>query len=379
MRQGVRKFAIGLSACAALLAGTLASASALQDVLETKSYPTDKAVSSVLLDVVKAGNRLVAVGERGHIIFSDDNGQSWRQAAVPVSILLTAVHFPTPSHGWAVGHGGVILHSSDGGASWVKQFDGNTANDVVIGAAQRNVAALEKALETASESEVSSLEAKLDEANFALDDAKADSEAGASKPLLDVWFKNAKEGFAVGAYGFFFSTSDGGASWDNAAPRMSNPDRFHLNAINQVTGGAIFIAGEAGVLYRSVDGGSTWETLESPYEGSLFGVSGTGNVNEVTVYGLRGHLFKSSDNGDSWRQINSGTESSLMGAFSSNDGSVYVIGNSGTVLISSNAGEAFKSRVRDDRVSLMAGVILESNKLLLVGENGAVFADGQGR
>ncbi|MCP5160180.1 MAG: photosystem I reaction center subunit IV [Hahellaceae bacterium] len=378
MRQGLKNLVIRFTACAALSIVAVPGF-ALQDVLESKAMTTEKAPSSLLLDVVKAGNRLVAVGERGHIIFSDNQGKTWRQASVPVSVTLTAVHFPSQTQGWAVGHGAVILHSADAGETWEKQFDGNVANEVVIGAAQRNVAALEKALDSASDDKKSKLEAALDEANFALDDAKADSEAGASKPLLDVWFKNDKEGFVVGAYGFFFSTKDGGSTWENAAPRIANPDRFHLNAMNQVTGGAVFIAGEAGVLFRSVDGGENWVTLESPYEGSLFGVAGNGNVNEVTIYGLRGHLFRSVDMGDSWSGVDSGTESSLMGSFASSDGSMYVVGNSGTILVSGNAGESFKSRVREDRVSLMSGIMLEDDSLILVGENGVVIADSQGR
>ena len=41
---------------------------------------------------------------------------SWQQADVPVSSDLVAVPFPTPTHGWAVGHDGVVLHSADAGA-----------------------------------------------------------------------------------------------------------------------------------------------------------------------------------------------------------------------------------------------------------------------
>ena len=52
-----------------------------------------KAVKSLLLDVAKAGSRLVAVGERGHILVSDDNGQTWQQKPVPVNQMFNAVHF----------------------------------------------------------------------------------------------------------------------------------------------------------------------------------------------------------------------------------------------------------------------------------------------
>lgn len=44
-----------------------------------------------MIDVVHAGKRLVAVGDRGHILYSDDQGNTWTQAKVPTRQLLTAV------------------------------------------------------------------------------------------------------------------------------------------------------------------------------------------------------------------------------------------------------------------------------------------------
>jgi photosystem II stability/assembly factor-like uncharacterized protein len=49
-----------------------------------------------LLGAARAGERLVAVGQRGHILYSDDSGNAWQQAAVPVSADLNAVSFLRP-------------------------------------------------------------------------------------------------------------------------------------------------------------------------------------------------------------------------------------------------------------------------------------------
>lgn len=100
----------------------------VRDVLDQPARLSERAVSSVLNAVVLAGTRLVAVGERGVVLLSDDNGRSWRQAgSVPVSVALTDVHFVSATHGWAVGHSGVVLHSDDGGETWMRQLDGNQA------------------------------------------------------------------------------------------------------------------------------------------------------------------------------------------------------------------------------------------------------------
>src|SRR6185295_6805846 len=76
------------------------------------------AATSLLLDLARAGSRLVAVGERGHVMLSDDEGATWRQAkSVPTRDMLTAVFFADGEYGWAVGHDETILNTVDGGRS----------------------------------------------------------------------------------------------------------------------------------------------------------------------------------------------------------------------------------------------------------------------
>ncbi len=347
-----------------------------KDVLDTNAMETELAPNTLLLDVATAGKRLVAVGQRGHIIYSDDDGNSWSQAQVPVATLITSVTFADEKNGWAVGHGAIILNSQDGGETWHKQFDGIVANEMVIAQAQKRVAKIEDLVANAPEDQVADLEYQLEEAQFAQEDAEFDADVGPSKPLLDLWFLDNQTGFVVGAYGFFFKTEDGGKTWNNWGPRLDNPERFHLNAINQITGGAMFIVGEAGIIYRSTDLGETWEMQESPYDGSLFGVSGNGNVNEVLVYGLRGHLFYSQDVGETWDQVNSDAEETLMSVAVGDKGNLAVVGNSGVMMLSNNYGETFRTHTREDRLSLLGAKFLSPDSLLLVGEGGVSIIRG---
>ena len=357
----------------------LSKSYALDDVLDAPSMKTNLAAKALLLDVAAAGKRIVAVGERGHIIYSDDQGVKWTQAKVPVSVSLTAVHFPNDTHGWAVGHGAIILHTSDSGETWKKQFDGNKANQEVIDQSEKNMAILQAALESAPEGQQEELEIQLEEAQFSLEDSEFDAEVGPSKPLLDTLFLSEQEGFAVGAYGFFFKTEDGGKSWFNVSDRIDNQDRFHLNAITQITGGSIFIAGEAGIIFRSNDNGNTWESIESPYDGSFFGTGGTGNVNEVMVFGLRGNLYRSIDLGANWVRIDSGNEATLIASKGDDDGIVAVVGNSGIVLVSGDSGESFNSVIRENRKAVNSVLLLENGNLLLVGEHGVDISGPSGR
>lgn len=345
------------------------------DVLETPAMATDRAAESLLIDIAQAGERWVAVGERGHIIFSDDLGMSWQQAKVPVSALLTAVVFPDENHGWAVGHGGVVLASSDAGATWVQKMDGNIANQMVVSEAEKAVKNLEKALENANGEQQEELEYELEDAQFALEDAIADAETGPSMPLLDLWFKDKDTGYVVGAYGLFFKTTDGGQSWENLGSRLDNADRFHLNAIQHVGNDTLVIAGEAGQIFRSLDLGDSWESITSPYDGSFFGVSSNGREGQIFLFGLRGNMFFSQDNGLTWSPIDTGAQETLMTAALGAEGSMVVVGNSGVLMLSNDFGATFQLHARDDRLAILSADFLNTGELLLVGEGGVSIVD----
>jgi len=368
------------SACLGLSMALAAPAAfALTDIIETPALMSDLAPESLLNDATRAGDRIVAVGERGHVIYSDDEGQTWTQAEVPVSVTLNAVDFGSDSSGWVVGHSGVVLHSGDAGATWQLQFDGLQAAELVIESREEQIAAMEERIEQAPEAEKGDLEWALDDLFFALENVQADMEIGPVNPLLDVWFENDQHGFVVGAYGMVLRTQDGGETWEDWAPQLSNPQNFHLNSVARVTGGALVIVGEAGQVHVSVDNGDTWERRESPYDGSLFGVMGTGKVNEVLAFGLRGNTMLSTDLGRSWTMVANEGGTTLNNGSVADDGRVTLVGNSGAVLMSSNGGESFRAHFRNDREGVMGVVPLSGTNLLLVGEGGVMITDSRGR
>ncbi len=373
MRKTLGATCLGLSmACAS------PAVWAVGDLLETPARPTELAPQSLLNDVAVAGDRIVAAGERGHIIYSDDEGQSWTQAEVPVSVTLTGVDFGTENHGWAVGHSGAVLHSSDSGATWELQLDGIRAAELAIASQEEAIAEMEERVEQAPEEEKEDLEWALDDLLFRLENMQADLDIGPVNPFLDVWFENDSHGFVVGAYGMIYRTTDGGESWQDWSPKLDNPQGFHLNAISRIAGGALVIVGEAGQIHVSIDGGETWERRESPYPGSLFGVVGTGRVNEALAFGLRGTLMFSEDLGKSWSVVNTGSTATLNDGAAEGD-RIILVGNGGAVLTSGNGGDTFREYLRDDREGVMGVVPVSDTNLLLVGEGGVKHADPQGK
>jgi len=274
--------------------------------------------SLLLLDAARAGKRVVVAGERGNVFVSDDDGRTWRRARTPTQSTLTALYFRDAQHGWAVGHDAVILRTLDGGDTW-------------------------------------------EQMHFAPDE---------QKPLLDVWFASADKGYAIGAYGSFYETTDAGASWQS---RKVLEGDTHLNALAQAADGKLFLAGEAGALLRSRDGGRTWEPLASPYNGSIFGLLGAKDGG-LLAFGLRGKIFRSSDSGETWQPVDTGRQASLMGGSVLDDGSIVLVGQDGTILSSRDNGRSFALQERAGGRTFAAAVGAEPRELLLFGESGVARA-----
>lgn len=306
-----------------------AAAGEVNDLLLLPAVRSKHAVSSRLLGVARAGLRLVAVGERGHILTSDDNGASWAQASVPTSVTLTAVDFPTPARGWAVGHDGVVLHSGDGGKTWTKQLDGSQVNGLVLAQVEKVLAARKAA--HGDRNAIRSLE-------YFRKDAAAAVQEGPSRPFLDLWFRNEREGLVVGAFGMILRTRDGGATWTPILDRIENPDGHHFYAIKRA-GDALLLAGEAGMLFRSDDFGASWARLKPPYEGSYFGLAANRAV--AVAFGLRGRAVRSPDGGRTWEAVTTPSVSALSGGRAFSDGSLWLVASGGTVLRSADGGRTF--------------------------------------
>jgi photosystem II stability/assembly factor-like uncharacterized protein len=279
---------------------------------------SDLAIRSLLLDVDRAGDRLVAVGAWGHVVLSDDDGLTWRQArSVPTRRTLTSVSFPDAQHGWAVGHDAVVIHSSDGGETWVRQFDA------------------------------------------------ADEEA----TLLSVWFENARHGFAVGSFGLMLETRDGGATWSRRRLGKPGEEDPHLNEIFRGPEGSLFVAAEFGRVYRTLDGGATWQRFETGYEGSMWGGIALPD-GDLLVYGLRGHAFRSEDLGETWREVETGTEQSIQDASMLPGGVLALVGLGGLMEQSRDEGRTFEVGYVPDRRGIAAVTPGRGTEVLLFGERG---------
>ena len=324
-------------------AAMAAASQSLPEVLTQNAIMSVKASGSAMLAVTHAGTRLIAVGERGIILVSDDAGKSWRQVATPVQVSLVAVQFITPQSGWAVGHMGVILHSADGGTSWQKQFDGVQAAAAMLATAQTP--------------------AQISAAQQMVDD-------GPDKPFLNVLFQNPSAGFVIGAYNMVFHTTDAGKTWQPWQDHVPNAKSFHLYGISASTARPImYLAGEQGILFHSDDNGMTFTPMDSPYKGSYFGVLTT-KTGEIIVYGLRGTAFWSGDTGGHWNQVHTHSELAIAAGLELNDGTLALLTQGGELLLSRDKGRTFERQPGAEGFPSAAMTQIDDTTLLIAGLRG---------
>lgn len=303
------------------------------------SYIMPLAAKSVLTDLIRVNDQLyVAVGDRGHVLVSQDS-KSWTQIQTPVQSLFTSVYFSDDKHGWAVGHDATIIATQDGGLSWqLQQFKPAT-----------------------------------------------------DKPLFDILFRDDDNGIAIGAYGMFYHTNDGGKNWvdefhlelvgaedqeylkelqdtdpdaylDERASVLPHFNRMYLH--NQV----LYLIGEAGFFATSADFGKSWTRHTEFYNGSLFGLTMTGK-NTLIAVGLRGHVFRSTDLGENWQVVQLNQTATLNSVLTDSTDHVYLTGNAGTLLVSDDDGVSFKSLPTQDSKAILNAVAVK-DQLVLVTEAG---------
>lgn len=288
----------------------------------------EKPEKAPILAAASAGKRVVAVGDYGIVILSDDGKHFHQAKSVPTRAVLTSVFFLDDKQGWAAGHDGTVIASADGGETWQVLRE----------------------------------------------------EPGKERALLSIWFENARHGLAVGQFGLALETEDGGKSWrERKLVDAGEAGEKHLLQIFAAPAGLVFVAAEAGGVFRSEDSGRNWKLVQTDNKGSFW----TGLAlrdGSLLLAGMRGHIYRSGDRGLSWKEVPGITQQSLTSIIQAADDSVYLVGMSGLMVTSKDQGQTFVARVRPDRANLTAIAIMPAGDLLfsLAGVINAKNEPGQG-
>lgn len=272
----------------------------------------------LLLDGAVVGAEILAVGERGTILGSRDQGKTWEARPSPATATLTGISFSSDGrHGWAVGHDALILATEDGGQTWRKQWQGANLTD----------------------------------------------------SFLDVLALDDRHVIAVGAFGLCLETTDGGATWQQ---RRLLEDDYHLNRLTRGSSGTLYLAGEHGTLLRSRDQGANWEGIHAPYDGSFYGILALG-ANRLLAYGLRGRLYLSVDDGDSWELIPNEQHNLMLTALVLAPERVLAAGQARALMFIDPTRKTLQPAYPQLRTAIAELLALPGDALLALGEAGATL------
>ncbi len=316
----------GLYALAVLLAcGALQPASAAAPLsTNAPRAPTDQPVwrqtHGVLLSVTRAGDRLVAAGDRGTILLSDDQGANWRAVASGTDELLTSAVFISPTEGWLVGQDSTVLHSTDAGLHWTSQL----------------------------------------------------SAPGTDQALFSVASLASNHLVATGSYALMLETTNG-ATW--APVKLPNLDEdYHLNCV-MAHGADLVITGEAGHAF--LRHGTTWTPIPVPYDGSQFGCLTT-HDGTMFSFGLRGSLFAAAPGTVAWKRIETGEQRSIFGGTILANGFVALVGSNGLMMLFDPQTEKLRTLPPVTGATLSAVAETQSGRWVVVGEDGVHAVDPAG-
>ncbi|MCC2957523.1 YCF48-related protein [Massilia sp. IC2-477] len=356
---------------AAALAATLAAdaaqaAAAVPAALQRPALAVAQPARANLQAIERVGKRLVAAGERGLVIYSDDGGNHWKQARVPVSVTLAALRFANEREGWAVGNMGVVLRSSDSGASWQRVFDGETGAKLALQAAQQ---AWDAARPNPDDAE--------HPLNVLLDEARRLVDEGADKPLLGIDLRADGSVMVAGAYGIAFSTLDGGRTWRAHMAELPNPEGATYYGIAR-RGQEQYLFGEQGLILRAGAPGAPFAATTSPASGSLFGGL-TLKDDALLVFGLRGKVYRSATPGAPWVEVQTPVDASLISGLQATDGTVLLLGAAGQVVASRDGGQRFSALPLKERFPFTGAAVAPDGSLVLVGTRGLLRMPMPGR
>ncbi|MCS0631239.1 YCF48-related protein [Telluria mixta] len=175
------------------------------------------AVRETLQDVAAwDAKHLVAVGNHGVVLITEDGGASWKNVDVPKSNIankLVRVKAFSDGSAWATGEAGSVLHSTDFGKTWVQTGPGGDAawNDIHVA------------------SNLLCLVGEFGQIKISDDGGASwkDSASPVKTSLMSVAFSDDSKGVAVGLGGTVLVTQDAGRNWAQETAASSD-DLFRV-------------------------------------------------------------------------------------------------------------------------------------------------------
>jgi photosystem II stability/assembly factor-like uncharacterized protein len=192
--------------------------------------------------------------------------------------------------------------------------------------------------------------------------------------LLGVDLIDEKNGWAVGDIGLMsgavLRTTDGGRSWQP----VSKTDEI-MAAMKFISPTRGWVAGYAGRIQRTDDGGLTWKVQRAEHEGEVLNSIFFIDAERGWAVGGTGLLLSTADAGESWDAIPTGrTEDFWSVRFFTRDRG-FIVGEDGLILGTVNGGREWTAQSTGTTHALL-GLAGSSDFAVAVGEKGTILRTG---
>ena len=177
------------------------------------------------------------------------------------------------------------------------------------------------------------------------------------------------------------------AAGDSATSSAAGLARLHWRYVSGTPTGAtmrdlawldastVVAVGDAGVVLRSADSGSTWQAVREAEAARQVGLNGVafGSAAVGVAVGYDGLLLRTSDGGQHWFGVGAGVTSQFLKRVAFNDAqTVVAVGSNGTVLRSTDTGLTWAT-VNAGTTDFLQGITFRNGVGLAVAYEGNLF------
>lgn len=340
-------------------------------------------------------------GTGGRILRTTNAGSIWTEQPTGTSVELYSITFVNAYIAIAVGSNGVILRSTDAGLMWAARPSNVTSDLRSISFFDSNVGVIVGADGTML---------RTTDAGFSWEP----QQVGTSEILWSVVSANANVGYAVGGStsAFVLKTTNAGMSWN----RVMEGSPFQLRSIDASDLNNATAVGEGGTILRTTDGGRSWTMQQSGVSSTLLSVS---CVDESTAFSAGGSVILRTTDGGlhwvsqpifflysvralqmqnrlvgtavgtqsphtlilrtvtggqwGWTPAQSGTRNALRGIHCASVDVAVAVGDSGTILYTSDGGRTWISQNSGTRRKLADVFLTSISAGFAVGDSGTIL------
>ena len=211
---------------------------------------------------------------------------------------------------------------------------------------------------------------------------------GSPGDLVAIYFTSASKGFIAGDAGYLASTSDGGTTW-RQYPLGTNEDITEIYFRNDnngylVAGRKLFITGDAGTSWRETtilppgilrSGTPSFLSIRFSDKKTGFAIGSVinakGNVSDSLV-------MRTSDGGSTWQRLIVPSKTELFHLDFDGKSNGWIVGDNGVILATTDGGDTWRPQASGTRNALYNVDFRDQNEGYAVGVDGTILRTANG-